>query len=162
MKRTSIGIWTIALVSAAIGLGYDAFAADPNLTWKLSFEGGEIFILLDPRVAPKTVARIQSLTQSGFYKDQPFYKVVPGFLVAGGIAHGMGSYDPEISTLPHLEGTVGLMRGAHPRSGDSQFYILLSRQPNLDQRFTIFGKVISGMDLVHKIKPGTVFTASLF
>lgn len=127
---------------------------------------GKIVIELYPKVAPKTVENFETLIKKGFYNGLTFHRVVPGFVIQGGDPNGNGTGGPgytlpaEISpTEHHLRGTVAMARlpdSVNPerRSSGSQFYICLAPQPELDGKYTIFGGVVEGMDVVDKIKKG--------
>ena len=127
---------------------------------------GAITIALYADKAPKTVANFEKLARQGFYNGLTFHRVVPGFVVQGGDPKGNGSGGPgydlpaEIDPhLKHLTGTVAMARlpdSVNPqrRSSGSQFYICLAPQPELDGKYTIFGRVVKGMDRVFKIRRG--------
>ena len=139
-----------------------AVTANPanRLTLQLS-NGGTVVIQLRPDVAPRNVARIQTLVRSGFYNGLIFHRVVPGFMAQGGDPQGNGQggsplpdVPAEFTTIPHMRGTVAMARADDPNSANSQFYIMFARNPDLDNIYTIIGRVISGMDAVDKIAPG--------
>jgi len=119
---------------------------------------GDILIQFFPNSAPNTVKRISQLIDEGFYNGLIFHRVVPDFVVQGGDPTGTGTSGSgkklmaEFNELKHLEGSVAMARSADPNSADSQFYICLGEFPHLDRQYTIFGKVIEGMDIVKKIK----------
>jgi peptidyl-prolyl cis-trans isomerase B (cyclophilin B) len=127
---------------------------------------GIIVLELYPEVAPKTVENFEKLVTDGFYNNLTFHRVVPGFVVQGGDPAGNGTGGPgydvegEIRTgEKHLRGTLATARtgdqvNPQRRSSGSQFYICLDPQPGLDGQYTIFGAVITGMDVVDKIKVG--------
>jgi cyclophilin family peptidyl-prolyl cis-trans isomerase len=127
---------------------------------------GVIIVELYPEVAPKTVENFKKLVTEGFYDNLTFHRVVPGFVVQGGDPSGNGTggpgYDVEGEIKPaekHLRGTLATARtgdevNPQRRSSGSQFYICLEPQPGLDGQYTIFGAVITGMDVVEKIKRG--------
>jgi len=130
---------------------------------------GDIVIQLYPDVAPVSVASFLHLARTKFYDGTRFHRVVPGFVVQGGDPKskkanapdvgtgGPGYYLPsEFSNRPHETGTVAMARSQSPTSGGSQFYICLEPQPSLDGQYTVFGKVISGMDVVNSIVQGDV------
>jgi len=129
-------------------------------------EHGSFVIELYPAVAPKTVANFEKLVKKGFYNGLTFHRVVDGFVVQGGDPKGDGSGGPgyeiaaEINpTEKHLRGTVATARtgdDVNPdrKSSGSQFYICLEPQPGLDGQYTIFGAVVTGMDVVEQIKRG--------
>ncbi|HIE05529.1 MAG TPA: peptidylprolyl isomerase [bacterium (Candidatus Stahlbacteria)] len=118
---------------------------------------GLIKVELYPDYAPKNVANIITLTQKGYYNGLTFHRIVPGFVIQGGCPRGDGTGDPgyeiadEITPeLKHKRGTVA-MANRGPNTNGSQFYICLLDLPRLDGRYTIFGRVIEGMQVVDKI-----------
>ncbi|HVN88807.1 MAG TPA: peptidylprolyl isomerase [Candidatus Binataceae bacterium] len=127
---------------------------------------GNIVIELYPEVAPKTVANFEKLSKDGFYNGLTFHRVEAGFVIQGGDPQGNGTGGPgytvpaEISaTEKHLRGTIAMARTSdqvNPQrnSSGSQFYICLDAAPFLDGAYTLFGAVVSGMDVVDKIKVG--------
>jgi cyclophilin family peptidyl-prolyl cis-trans isomerase len=121
---------------------------------------GPIEIDFFPADAPNTVTRIKELVSSGFYDGLKFHRVVPGFVVQGGDPQGNGTggsgknLQAEFNSRPHVEGTLAMARAADPNSADSQFYISLGRHPHLDNNYTVFGQVKTGMDFVKQIKQG--------
>lgn len=110
--------------------------------------------------APKTVKRLVELINKGFYNGLIFHRVVEGFVIQGGDPQGNGTggsgqkLDAEFNSRHHVEGTVAMARAADPNSADSQFYISLGTHPHLDNKYTVFGQVIEGMDVAKKIKIG--------
>ncbi len=112
--------------------------------------------------APNTVKNFIKLAEKGFYNGLTFHRVEPGFVIQGGDPNGNGTGGPgytikaEFNKRPHLEGTVAMARAAHPDSAGSQFYICLAPQPFLDGKYAVFGQVIEGLDVVHKIQVGDV------
>lgn len=125
---------------------------------------GTIEAELYPNDAPKTVARILELAESGFYNGLMFHRVVPGFVVQGGDPKGTGAggsgknLPAEFNARQHVEGTLAMARAQDPNSADSQFYISLGRHPHLDGSYTVFGMVTKGMDAVKQIKQGDKMT----
>jgi peptidyl-prolyl cis-trans isomerase B (cyclophilin B) len=119
---------------------------------------GDVVIQFFPNSAPNTVKRISQLMDEGFYNGLIFHRVVPDFVVQGGDPTGTGTSGSgkklmaEFNDLKHVEGSVAMARSADPNSADSQFYICLGEFPHLDRQYTVFGKVIEGMDVVKKIK----------
>lgn len=114
---------------------------------------------LYPDKAPVTVARIKELVNSGFYNGIIFHRVIDNFMIQGGDPTGTGTGgsgkkipDEFTGGLKHnKEGMVAMAHSAAPDSQDSQFYITLAPQPHLDNQYTVFGEIISGMDVVKKI-----------
>jgi len=118
---------------------------------------GQIVIELYPEEAPKNVANMIGLADKGYFNGLIFHRVIKGFVIQGGCPKGDGSGDPgyeiedEISPrLKHLKGTVA-MANRGPNTNGSQFYVCLEPQPRLDGRYTIFGQVVQGMDVVERI-----------
>jgi peptidylprolyl isomerase len=138
-------------------------AANPanRLTLTLS-NGGTVVIQLRPDLAPHHVERIQTLVRQGFYDGLTFQRVIPGFMAQGGDPGGTGeggSKLPDLKAeftpmLPFLRGTVAAARTEQPDTANSQFFIMFVPNSNLDNKYTIFGRVISGMDTVDRIAPG--------
>jgi peptidylprolyl isomerase len=138
-------------------------AANPanRLILQLS-NGGTVVIQLRPDAAPNHVQRIQTLVRQGFYDGTIFHRVIPGFMAQGGDPTGSGEggsklpdLKAEFNSLPHLRGTVAAARTADsPDTANSQFYIMFVRNSSLDGQYTVFGRVISGMEAVDQIAPG--------
>ncbi len=123
---------------------------------------GKLSIELFPDVAPKTVARFTELVKKGFYNGLTVHRVVPKFLIQGGDPSGDGTggsgqtIPAEFNERKHQAGTVGMARTKDPDSADSQFYICLEPQPFLDGKYTVFGQVVEGLDLLPKFQEGDV------
>lgn len=130
----------------------------------LSTKFGDIIIAFKEDVAPKTVANFKKLATSGFYDGTIFHRIIPGFVIQGGDPNtkskprdtwgtGDAGYTiaPEFSNLKHTKYVVSMARGSDINSASSQFYIMLGDAPWLDGQYTIFGQVISGMEVVDKI-----------
>jgi peptidyl-prolyl cis-trans isomerase B (cyclophilin B) len=123
-------------------------------------KGGEIAIEFFPQDAPKTVENFVTLAKKGFYDGLTFHRVEPNFVVQGGDPKGDGTGGPgykikaEFNKQPHVRGVVAMARSNDPDSAGSQFYITLAPANFLDGKYTVFGKVTSGMDVVDKIKKG--------
>jgi cyclophilin family peptidyl-prolyl cis-trans isomerase len=123
-------------------------------------KGGEIKIEFFPEDAPKTVENFVTLTNKGFYDGLTFHRVEPGFVVQGGDPKGNGTGGPgykikaEFNKQPHVRGALAMARSNDPDSAGSQFYIVLAPAHFLDGKYTVFGKVTSGMDVVDKIRVG--------
>ena len=126
---------------------------------------GTIAIKFFPDVAPKHVESFKKLTKAGFYNGTTFHRVIPGFMIQGGDPlskdptkreqHGRGgpgySIQAEFSDRKHTRGIVSAARSSDPNSAGSQFFIMLAPAPHLDGQYSIFGEVVSGMDVVDKI-----------
>lgn len=132
-----------------------------RLSLQLS-NGGTVVIQLRPDAAPLHVQRMQTLARQGFFDGTVFHRVVPGFMAQGGdpTATGEGGSKlpdlrAEFNTLPHLRGTVAAARTADSTdTANSQFYIMFVPNQSLDGDYTVYGRVISGMDAVDRIAPG--------
>jgi cyclophilin family peptidyl-prolyl cis-trans isomerase len=126
---------------------------------KIETSMGTIKIKLLPDKAPKTVAQIKGLVNKGFYNGIIFHRVIPGFMIQGGDPTGTGTQgsgqtipDEFNNGLKHdKKGVVAMANTGRPNSQDSQFFITLDAQPHLDGKYTIFGTVTNGMDVVEKI-----------
>ena len=123
-------------------------------------KGGNIVFKFFPKAAPNTVANFAKLANKGFYDGLTFHRVVPGFVIQGGDPSGNGSGGPgytikaEFNSHKHLRGTVAMARTNDPDSAGSQFYICLAPAPFLDGKYTVFGQVIKGDDLLDGIRVG--------
>jgi len=121
---------------------------------------GRVVIELRADLAPNHVARIKELTQQGFYDGVVFHRVIDGFMAQTGDPTGSGrggsgkNLKAEFSKAPHERGTVSMARANHPDSADSQFFICFDDARFLDGKYTIWGRVIEGMENVDKIKRG--------
>tara|TARA_X000000368_G_scaffold227494_1_gene179595 strand:- start:1215 stop:1769 length:555 start_codon:yes stop_codon:yes gene_type:complete len=139
----------------------------------LKLKDGEVKIELFSDVAPNHVERIKKLANEGLYDNVVFHRVIDGFMAqTGDVKFGNSSskdYDlvrsgtggsalpdlkQEFSNVPHLRGTLSMARSADPNSANSQFFICFKDAPFLDRQYTVFGKVIEGMEFVDKIKRG--------
>ncbi len=141
----------------------EAADLDPNNTLIMTLKDGPVVIKLLPDLAPQHVARVKQLAHEGFYDGTPFHRVIPGFMAQGGDPTGTGTGGSKLPDLPaefttkahFLRGTVGAARTQNPNSANSQFYIMFAPAPHLDGQYTIWGQVVSGMEYVDKIKPGS-------
>jgi len=133
-------------------------AKRPQMVVELA--GGKVVIALRPDKAPLTVARIRELANSGFYDGLTIVRVAPGHVVQMGDPKFDGTggsgqtIKAEFSDLLHVRGAVGMARDEDPDSADSQFYICLADRPHLNGKYTVFGQVVSGMELLDKLAPG--------
>jgi peptidylprolyl isomerase len=145
-----------------------------RLTLSLS-TGGDVVIRLRPDLAPGHVQRITDLASSGFYDGVVFHRVIPGFMAQGGDPKGTGAggsglpdLKAEFTTIPYMRGIVAAARTDDPNSANSQFFIMFSPNVGLWGKYTVFGRVIAGMDAVDRIavgepppQPTTIVRASL-
>jgi peptidylprolyl isomerase len=135
-------------------------AVAERLTLTLS-SGGDVVIKLRPDLAPGHVERIASLTKSGFYDGVPFHRVIPGFMAQGGDPSGRGTggsdlpnLKAEFSSEPHVRGVASMARTQDPNSANSQFFICLDDATFLDNQYTVWGEVESGMEHVDALPAG--------
>jgi peptidylprolyl isomerase len=158
MKMWSRLILFVALVT----MGGAAMAAEANpediLYMDLAF--GRVVIQLRPDLAPNTCAQIKKLARAGFYDGVVFHRVIAGFMAQGGDPTGTGGggsghpLKAEFSSEKFERGVVAMARTSDPNSADSQFFIMFGTAPALDGKYTIFGKVVSGMEYVDQLKKG--------
>ena len=135
--------------------------ADANtLTLSLS-TGGDVVIKLRPDVAPGHVERIAGLARDGFYDGVVFHRVIPGFMAQGGDPTGTGTggsklpdIKAEFNAVPHKKGVCSMARTSAPNSANSQFFICLDDASFLDNQYTVWGEVESGMEYVDKLPVG--------
>jgi cyclophilin family peptidyl-prolyl cis-trans isomerase len=139
-----------------------AQGAEPENTLVIDLStGGQVVVELFPDVAPKHVARVKQLAGEGFYDGIVFHRVIPGFMAqtgdptgTGSGGSGKGNLMAEFNNKPFERGTVGAARTMNPNSADSQFFICSASAPHLNGQYTVWGKVIEGMDAVDKIAVG--------
>lgn len=133
---------------------------DPENTLFMDLKDGRVIIALRPDLAPKHVARIKELVRQKFYDGLAFHRVIDGFMAQGGDPKGDGTggsgknIPGEFSSEKHVRGTASMARSSNPDSADSQFFICLDDASFLDNQYTAWGNVISGMDFVDHIKKG--------
>jgi peptidylprolyl isomerase len=133
-------------------------APDPENLLVMDLEQGKVVIELLPDLAPKHVARIRELTREGFYDGVVFHRVMDGFMAQTGDPTGTGrggsgqNIEAEFSSEPFVRGTVGMARAQNPDSADSQFFICFAAAQFLNNNYTVWGRVIEGMEAVDQIK----------
>jgi peptidylprolyl isomerase len=136
-------------------------SADLENTLYLEVPAGRVVIEMRPDLAPKHCAQIKELVRKGFYDGIVFHRVIEGFMVQTGCPHGTGTggsgknLKAEFSKEKHLRGVCSMARAQNPDSADSQFFIMLDNTPSLDGQYSIWGKVVSGMEYVDAIKKGS-------
>lgn len=134
----------------------------PENTLLLTLKDGTVSIELLPDLAPKHVDRIKALTREGFYNNCPFHRVIDNFMAQTGDGSNHngtgGSSHPdlaqEFSNEPHTRGTVSMARAQNVDSANSQFFICFGDTPHLNSQYTVFGKVISGMEHIDSLNKG--------
>jgi peptidylprolyl isomerase len=145
---------------------------DPENTILMELKDGQVVIELLPEVAPEHCARMKELARSGAYDNVCFHRVIDGFMAqTGDVAHGnmekefnigragtggsdLPNLPAEFSKLPHDRGTLGAARSANPNSANSQFFINFKDNHFLNGQYTVYGRVISGMEHVDAITRG--------
>ena len=139
----------------------------------LKLKDGDVKIELFPDIAPKHVERIKTLANEGKYDNVVFHRVIEGFMAqTGDVQFGNSSSDKfdlgragtggsslpdlpaEFSDIPHEKGVLSMARSSDPNSGNSQFFICFESAPHLDRNYTVFGKVVEGIEFVELIKRG--------
>jgi peptidylprolyl isomerase len=153
----------LAAAAMAVCASATAAAQDPQNTLVLELEDGPVTIELLPDIAPNHVERIKTLTRQGFYDGVPFHRVIPGFMAQTGDPTGTGrggselpDLEAEFNDTPHERGTVSMARTPDPNSANSQFFIMFDRAQSLDGQYTVFGRVIDGMEHVDALNAGTI------
>ncbi len=138
-----------------------ARALDPENALLIELATGNVTVELLPDVAPQHVARIKELTREGFYDGIVFHRVIDGFMAQTGDPTGTGrggSAKPdlpaEFSQTPFERGTLGMARTQNPNSANSQFFITFGPTPHLNGQYTVWGRVVDGMEHVDRIKRG--------
>ena len=168
-KLASFLVVLAGLVTASV----PAYAADPENTMIITLKDGDVTIALRPDLAPKHVAQIKKLVREGAYDNVAFHRVIDGFMAQTGdvkfgnmkegfSAEAVGTGGSDLPDLPaefsqtehYKRGVVGMARSQDPNSANSQFFIMFAPAPPLDGQYTIVGNVVSGMELVDKIKKG--------
>ena len=166
LRAACLGLAVLVLAGAA------ALAADPENTLVIELESGEVTIEMLPSIAPLHVERVKTLARSGAYDGVVFHRVIDGFMAqTGDVRYGKAkSLDLSragrgASDLPDLpaefsgiasfdRGAVGMARSSNPDSGNSQFFIMFASAPHLNGQYTLWGRVVDGMEHVDALKRG--------
>jgi peptidylprolyl isomerase len=144
----------------AVGIMWSFAPARERSVCILETAKGSLAFEMYPEVAPRTVARISELIAGGFFDGLVFHRVVADFVVQAGDPTGSGeggsgqTIPAEFSHLHYIRGSVGMARNDDIHSNDSQFFICISDQPHLDGKYTLFGQVIRGMEVLDRIRQG--------
>lgn len=139
-------------------------AQDLENTLYLELKDGRVVIEMLPEVAPKHVTRIKELVREGFYDGLIFHRVIPGFMAQTGDPLGNGTggsgqnLPAEFSDEKFEAGVLGMARSQDPNSGDSQFFIMFDDASHLNGSYTVWGRVVDGMENVNNIKKGSTRT----
>jgi peptidylprolyl isomerase len=134
--------------------------AEPENTLIIETTKGPVTVELRPDLAPNHVARIKELARQGFYDGVVFHRVIAGFMAQTGDPTGTGrggsgqKLRAEFNAEPHTRGAVSMARAQSPDSGDSQFFICFDDATFLDRQYTVWGRVVDGMDNVDKLARG--------
>ncbi|MBN8944374.1 MAG: peptidylprolyl isomerase [Rhizobiales bacterium] len=136
-------------------------ALDPENTMILETTKGRVIIAMRPDLAPGHVEHIKKLVKEGFYDGIVFHRVIDGFMAQTGCPHGTGTggsrypdLKAEFNAEPHVRGITSMARAQNPNSANSQFFIVFDDARFLDKQYTVWGKVVDGMDNVDTIKRG--------
>jgi cyclophilin family peptidyl-prolyl cis-trans isomerase len=150
----------LTVIAATTATGARALEPENTLRIELS-SGGAVVIELLPDVAPKHVERIKELAREGFYDGVVFHRVIPGFMAQTGDPTGTGrggsdkpDLSAEFSKVPFERGTMGMARSQSPNSANSQFFIMFAAAPHLNGQYTVWGRVVEGMEYVDQIAKG--------
>lgn len=157
---------SMATYEKPTGEELQALAAEAkSVRARIATEKGDIVFGFAPDEAPQHCAAFIKLARAGYYDGLTFHRVEPGFVIQGGDPKGDGTggpgyhLDAEFSNLPHVTGTVAMARSSNPNSAGSQFYICLGDAPFLNRKYTVFGQVVSGQDVVDGVRVGDVMNA---
>ncbi|PIR38890.1 MAG: peptidylprolyl isomerase [Alphaproteobacteria bacterium CG11_big_fil_rev_8_21_14_0_20_39_49] len=158
-KKLVAVLFTVCFINTAVAQEKDLSKLEDTLY--IDLPDGRVVIELMPDVAPKHVARIKELAGEKFYDGVVFHRVIEGFMAQTGDPTGTGrggsekpDLEAEFSNVPHQRGVVSMARANDPNSANSQFFIVLEDSNFLDGKYTVFGKVVEGMDHVDSIKKG--------
>jgi peptidylprolyl isomerase len=161
---TRLFAFLIALVCVAPVLAAPVPAGlDPQNTVFLETKYGRVIIRLRPDLAPKHVERIKTLAREHYYDNVPFHRVIAGFMAQTGDGQrgdgtGKSKYPDlpaEFSKVAFTRGVVGMARTQNPNSANSQFFIMFGETPSLNGQYTVVGEVVSGMEVVDRVKKGS-------
>lgn len=176
MKRIYLLGALVMIIIVGVGLYIHVSSRSPSLIYaKLNTSLGTVEVELYPSITPKTVTNFVNLSKSGFYNNLVWHRIVKGFVIQTGDPNsrngvnnatwGQGGSSQTVpleidSSLHNQVGYLGMARSSDPNSGSSQFYINLADNPSLDGSYTVFGKVISGMDTAFAIGNVPVYASS--
>jgi len=161
--KATIILFSCLLINSVISADEQTVDAVPvDVVIETKF--GNIELKLFPDVAPGHVENFLKLAKSGFYDGTIFHRVIPGFMIQGGdpnskgsdkLTHGTGgpgyAIDAEFNNKPHVRGTLSMARSRDPDSAGSQFFIVVKKSSFLDHQYTVFGEVVSGLEVADEI-----------
>lgn len=148
------------MMALALFISTKGYTMDKENTLYMDLDYGRVVIEMLPKVAPNHVKRIKELTRQGFYDGVKFHRVIDGFMAQTGDPTGTGmggsgqKLKAEFNKTPHTRGAVSMARAMDPDSADSQFFICFGDERFLDGQYTVWGRVVSGMEYVDMIKRG--------
>lgn len=158
-KKIIAVLLTVMFLNSAIAKEKDLSKLENTIY--IDLPHGRVVVELMPEVAPKHVNRIKDLAREEFYDNVVFHRVIDGFMAQTGDPTGTGrggsdkpDLEAEFSNVPHERGVVSMARATSPNSANSQFFIMFEENNSLDGNYTVFGKVVSGMEHVDSIKKG--------
>ncbi len=173
LKRAGFILGALTLLAALV-FGATVVAPSASMAAEgvphlmLTLKDGVVDIELLPDIAPKHVERIVTLTEKGFYDGLLFHRVIDGFMAQTGDPTGTGAggsdlpdVEAEFTNTPYVAGTVGAARTNDPNTFNSQFFITFGDASFLNGQYTVFGKVVSGMEFVNNIKKGDPQSGSM-
>jgi cyclophilin family peptidyl-prolyl cis-trans isomerase len=157
-----IAVPAVAQYDPSAPRGTPPLTTDKENLWLLDLDdGGRVTIWLRPDLAPKMVERVKTLTRQHFYDGLDFHRVIDGFMAQGGDPKGDGTggstlpnVPAEFNYYPHVRGAVSAARAEDENSANSQFFIVLQPRLALDKKYTVFGRVLDGMEYVDAIHRG--------
>ena len=162
MIKSVLALLGVTALLVLGGLGNErAQAVEAENMLFMELKDGVVSIEMRPDLAPGHVARIKELVKQGFYDGIVFHRVIDGFMAQTGDPTGTGSggsgqkLDAEFSAESHVRGTLSMARSRDPDSADSQFFIVFAPASHLDNQYTVWGRVIEGMEFIDQIKKGS-------
>jgi peptidylprolyl isomerase len=158
----AVVVAAFALVVPAVAQQKLPAGVDPQNAILIDTTKGRIVVKLRTDLAPKHAVRIKQLARDGYYNNVPFHRVIDGFMAQTGDGQNFngtggskyGNLQAEFSSVPFKRGIVGMARSSDPNSANSQFFIMYADGAFLNGKYTVVGEVVSGMDVVDKIKKG--------
>ena len=157
-----LGLATALVCFALSSCTGHAQTSDPQNTIRMETSKGMVTIALRPDLAPKHAERIKTLVRDKFYDNAPFHRVIEGFMAQtgdGDKGNGTGkskypNLASEFTATPFKRGVIGMARASDPNSANCQFFIVYADAPHLNNQYTVVGQVVSGMEVVDKLKRG--------
>lgn len=163
LSRIFLLAMTLVIVAPISAQAVNWERLDLENTLIMNLKDGKVVIMMRPDKAPNHVARIKELTRQGFYNGLKFHRVIDGFMAQTGDPNGDGTggsgqnLRAEFNSLRHYRGATSMARGEDRNSADSQFFIMLNANFGLDRQYTVWGRVVDGMEYVDNIKKGSSY-----